>query len=70
MGLQATKHWIVLRATAVLSIPLCIWLVYSIVNLAGADYTQFIGWLQNPLNAILLIATIIVTFYHAMLGVH
>ncbi len=70
MGLEAKKHWLVLRATAVLAIPLCIWLVYSIVNLAGADYAEFMAWLQNPVNAVLLIMTIVISFYHAMLGVH
>lgn len=70
MSMSAKKHWVVLRATAIAAVPLCIWLVYSIVNLAGADYATFTAWLKEPLNAVLLIVTIIVSFYHAMLGVH
>lgn len=67
---NATRHWKILRLTAVLSIPLCLWLVYSIVDLAGADYATFTNWLRQPLNAVLMIVTIAVTFYHASLGVH
>jgi succinate dehydrogenase / fumarate reductase membrane anchor subunit len=70
MSLSAKNHWLVLRATAIAAIPLCVWLVYSIVDLAGADYVTFTTWLQQPLNAILLIAFIAVSFYHASLGVH
>ena len=70
MSLSPTKHWIVLRATAIAAIPLCIWFIYSIVDLVGADYATFTAWLKNPVNAVLLIVTIIVSFYHAMLGVH
>jgi succinate dehydrogenase / fumarate reductase, membrane anchor subunit len=68
--LSAKKHWLVLRLTAVAAIPLCIWLVLNIVGLIGAPYEVFIAWVQNPVNAVLLIVTIVVSFYHAMLGVH
>ncbi len=68
--LSAKKHWIMLRLTALLNIPLVIWLVYSVVNLAGADYETFTAWLKNPLNAGLMILMIVSVFYHAMLGCH
>ena len=70
MALEARKHWMILRLTALASIPLCVWLVLNIVGLIGAPYEVFIAWLQYPLNAALMILFILVTFYHAMLGVH
>lgn len=70
MMLSAKKHWIVLRLTAVAAIPLTVWLILNIVGLIGAPYEVFIAWMQSPLNAALMIAFIVVTFYHAMLGVH
>jgi succinate dehydrogenase / fumarate reductase, membrane anchor subunit len=70
MAMEAKKHWLVLRATAVLAIPLCIWFVYSIIAHAGADYAEFTMWVKKPVNAVLLMTTIIISFYHAMLGVH
>ncbi len=69
MSMAAKTHWIILRATAVAAIPLCVWFVYSVVHLAGADYSTFTGWLHYPGNAILIIAFVIVTFWHAALGV-
>jgi succinate dehydrogenase / fumarate reductase membrane anchor subunit len=68
--MSALKHWKVLRVTAIAAIPLTIWFVYSIVNLAGADYEIIRAWLMHPFNAVLMIVFIVVTFYHAALGNH
>ncbi|MGB4107264.1 MAG: succinate dehydrogenase, hydrophobic membrane anchor protein [Alphaproteobacteria bacterium] len=68
--LEAKKHWLILRFTAIAAIPLCIWFVLNILGLIGAPYEVFRAWLQSPVNAVLMIALIVVTFYHAMLGIH
>jgi succinate dehydrogenase / fumarate reductase membrane anchor subunit len=70
MPLAAEKHWTILRLTALAVIPLCVWLVLNIVGLIGAPYEVFIAWLQSPVNAALMILFVIITCYHAMLGVH
>lgn len=70
MKLNPKQHWIILRLTAILNVPLVLWLVYNIVDLAGADYATFTSWLKNPVHASLLIVTVISVIYHAMLGVH
>ena len=70
MSLEAKKHWLILRLTAIAAIPLCIWFVLNILGLIGAPYEVFRAWLQSPVNAMLMIALIVVTFYHAMLGCH
>lgn len=71
-GLGSAKsgvgHWWHQRITAIANIPLVIWLVYSIVQLKGADYEVFSTWLAEPVNAVLMILFIISTFYHAVLG--
>jgi hypothetical protein len=69
MALDAVKHWKVLRLTAIVAIPLCVWLVLNIVGLIGAPYEVFIAWLTAPVNAAFMIIFILVTFYHAMLDV-
>ena len=61
-------HWIALRVTAIAGVPLVIWLAYSIVDLAGADYMTARAWLAEPLNAILMILLVLAMFYHAALG--
>jgi succinate dehydrogenase / fumarate reductase, membrane anchor subunit len=70
MSLSPKNHWLALRATAIAAIPLSIWFVYSIVHISGTDYATFTTWLKQPLNAGLLILFIIITFWHASLGVH
>lgn len=65
---HGAEHWLAERITSLALIPLVIWLVYSIVSLAGADYSTFTMWLAEPVNAILMLLFLIVTFYHAALG--
>lgn len=71
-GLGSAKdgvhHWLMQRVTAIANIPLMLWLIYSVVNLRGAGYSEFTGWLSQPCNAILMILAVLSTFYHAALG--
>lgn len=68
MSANGTRHWIIQRITAVLALPLTFWLCWSIIGLVHADHAVFTWWLSQPLNAGLMIVTIITLFYHAMLG--
>jgi succinate dehydrogenase / fumarate reductase membrane anchor subunit len=72
-GLGAARHgvgdWWVQRVTAVALVPLTLWLVASIVALAGADYRTVANWMGSPVTAVLLIALLLATFRHAQLGV-
>jgi succinate dehydrogenase / fumarate reductase, membrane anchor subunit len=65
---HGTGHWIVQRVTAIALIPLVLWLAWSVITLAGADYDTFTAWLAWPLNAVGMILFIIASFYHAALG--
>lgn len=65
---EGSDHWMSQRITAIANIPLVLWLVFSIVNLKGANYAEFTSWLATPLNAILMILFIVSVFYHAKLG--
>lgn len=65
---DGVEHWVMQKVTALANIPLVLWLVISIVGLQGASYAQFTAWLAAPLNAVLMILTIISVFYHAKLG--
>lgn len=61
-------HWIAQRVTAVASIPLMVWLAWSIIGLVHADHAVFIAWLAKPINAVLMILCIVTFFYHSILG--
>ncbi len=65
---EGAHHWLSQRVTAISNFFLVTWLVYSIVQLRGATYEEFTGWLAMPLNATLFILFILSTFYHAVLG--
>lgn len=65
---EGVEHWYAQRITAIANIPLILWLVYSVVDLRGASHAEFTSWLAEPLNAILMILTVISVFYHAKLG--
>lgn len=65
---HGSGHWLAQRVTAVAAIPLCLWLVYSIVALRGASHTVLIDWLASPVNAVSMILFVITVFYHAALG--
>lgn len=70
MSGNARRDWIALRVSSIIAIPLTFWLVLNVTGLVGAPYEVFIAWLHYPLNAALMIVSILVFFYHAALGVH
>ena len=55
--------------TAVALVPLSLWFVISVIGLAGADYATFQAWMARPVNASLMVLTVLMVLYHAQLGV-
>jgi len=71
-GLGSAKagvgHWWAQRVTALALIPLTLWFVASVVSLAGASHGEVVAWLGRPHNAVLMLALVWATFWHAALG--
>ncbi len=65
---DGTTHWMHQRITAISNLVLVIWLMISLKSMEVENYLEVTIWLSNPINAILLILTVISTFYHAALG--
>jgi succinate dehydrogenase / fumarate reductase, membrane anchor subunit len=65
---EGVQHWWAQRVTAVALVPLTVWLVISVIALAGADRAAFVAWVGHPLAAVLLVLLLIATFYHGALG--
>ena len=61
-------HWKWQRRSALVLVPLCLWLLFSLVHHVGAPYQQAYDWVKNPLVAVLLIVFVVSMFYHAKLG--
>ncbi|CAK0740842.1 succinate dehydrogenase / fumarate reductase, membrane anchor subunit [Azospirillaceae bacterium] len=65
---DGTHHWLCQRLTALALIPLTLWFIFSVVKLAGADYSVMKAWMKSPMNASLALMLVIITFHHAVSG--
>lgn len=76
---EGTHHWWVQRLTALINLPLILWLVWHMVHfVAGADlsspeavqegYNVARSWIAAPLNTILLSVLIVNLCWHVNLG--
>ncbi|PWR18937.1 succinate dehydrogenase, hydrophobic membrane anchor protein [Zavarzinia compransoris] len=65
---DGTHHWWLQRVSAIALVPLTIWFVASLVVLAGSPYEVFVGWVAQPLVAVLLGLFVGVGFWHLKLG--
>lgn len=65
---EGAGHWWELRATAVAGIPLVLWLVWSVVHIENWTHEEFTRWLAQPVNAVLMIVSVLVLFFHGALG--
>ena len=72
-GLGSAKHgaghWVSERVTAIALVPLTVWMVYGILRLAAGDYGFAVHWVQDPLNATLVVLTFAISFWHMHAGV-
>jgi succinate dehydrogenase / fumarate reductase membrane anchor subunit len=65
---EGVGHWWSQRLTAIALVPLSIWFVFAAISLTGADYATYAAWIGQFGNALLMILTVLVLFYHAALG--
>jgi succinate dehydrogenase / fumarate reductase membrane anchor subunit len=71
-GLGSAKHgvglWISERVGAIALVPLTLWAVFGVLRLAAGDYDFAVVWLRDPLNAVLMVLTIAISFWHMHSG--
>ncbi|HMB38596.1 MAG TPA: succinate dehydrogenase, hydrophobic membrane anchor protein [Wenzhouxiangellaceae bacterium] len=65
---SGVHHWWAQRFSAILLVPLTLWLVWTLAVLAGADYAAARDWIASPWNASMAVLLAGSTFYHARLG--
>ncbi|MDI9348398.1 MAG: succinate dehydrogenase, hydrophobic membrane anchor protein [Candidatus Symbiobacter sp.] len=61
-------HWQMQRLTAIIMVPLVVWLVTVIVANCVQGYDQFIASLHRPSVAIGMMVFFVFAYYHAYLG--
>ncbi|HZK90135.1 MAG TPA: succinate dehydrogenase, hydrophobic membrane anchor protein [Stellaceae bacterium] len=65
---EGVEHWWRQRMTALALVPLVLWFVVMVIELAGADRQTLVAWMHNPMAAVLMILLLAAGFYHAALG--
>ncbi len=65
---EGSHHWWRQRVTAVALVPLTLWFAVSVASLPSVEYVDAVRWIGNPWNTILLLSFILISFFHAMLG--
>ncbi len=65
---SGTHHWWMQRVTSIALLPLTLWFVVSMLSLAGASFAQTRAFLAWPVNAVLMLALVGLTFHHIAAG--
>ena len=65
---EGVSHFMVQRLTAIALIFLSCWFLYFVLGLIGADYVNATAAVAKPWNAVLMVAFLVSTFWHAQLG--
>ncbi len=64
---EGTTHFWHQRLTALILVPLVLWIGFSLAALP-MDHASLVGWIQQPLVTIALVVLVIATFWHAQMG--
>ncbi len=71
-GLGSAKdgvhHFWVQRLSALALIPLTLWFVFSVAQLAGGDYNAVKWWVSAPSVTVMLVLFLGTALYHSALG--
>ena len=67
-GKSGVEHWWVERLTAIALIPLTVWFVVAVLMHLGVPQLAVVHWAGRPVNTVLLLALVILTFHHMQLG--
>ena len=65
---EGVAHWWAQRVTAVALVPLLLWFVASLVQMAGADHAHVVAWIAHLPVAVLLSLLFVAGLYHLALG--
>ena len=66
---KGTSHWRWQRISALLLIPLSLWLIVSFSNVVYSGYDQSLEWVTTPFDGSLFGLTIVMLLFHGHLGI-
>ena len=62
-------HWRNQRLSSIVLVPLTLWLLWAVTQLAGADYATALEFFSSTVQKVFAIAFIAVVAYHAQMGI-
>jgi succinate dehydrogenase / fumarate reductase membrane anchor subunit len=65
---EGVEHWWKERMTSLALVPLMLWFAFSVALMGTADYYSLVDWITHPVNTVLMILSLGVGFWHAVLG--
>lgn len=65
---HGASHWIAERVSSIALVPLVLWAVFAVIHIAPLSRGEAILWLTSPLNAVLMVLTFLVSFWHMHSG--
>ncbi|WGM41169.1 succinate dehydrogenase, hydrophobic membrane anchor protein [Caulobacter sp. NIBR1757] len=65
---HGAAHWISERVSSLALVPLVLWAVFAVIHLAPLPRDLALLWLAEPLNAVLMVLTFLVSFWHMHSG--
>ncbi len=65
---EGSHHWWRQRVSAVALFPLALWFSVCVSMLPEVSYADVVRWVTVPWNTVLLLSFILLSFFHAMLG--
>jgi succinate dehydrogenase / fumarate reductase, membrane anchor subunit len=65
---EGVHHWVAQRVSSLALAPLSIWLVWQILSLPDSSYHTISGWIADSWNPVLLALFIVLSCWHAWLG--
>lgn len=65
---HGAAHWISERVSSLALVPLVLWAVFAVIHLAPLPRDLALLWLAEPVNAVLMVLTFLVGFWHMHSG--
>ena len=66
--MKASRKWIFQRVSALITAPLIVWFLLSLISLSTSDYNSVVIFFSKPLFLSLTIILLIAGFFHAKIG--
>lgn len=65
---EGSHHWWQQRVTALALFPLTLWFAVAVSHLPTVNHAELVQWVAQPWHGMLLLAFVLLSIYHAMLG--